>query len=135
MYGELNDLRILHAAQALQATLGRFERRLRDLVPQEHVRSELDAILEAPGAHSRLGAAQEALERRTWADGAAPATRELLQSMLECEEGAHQFYLRQLDRLSDPRLVALFRTAAHEEALHAERIRNILDGRPAGPIP
>lgn len=118
MYRRLNDLRFLRVAALLEQVLEAYEEYLRSLVPYGSVRRRLDPLFgEGPG-HLELKRSIARMEAEAKADEASVTPSDALQSMLDCESFAHDFYLSALDRLSDPRLVRLFRALADEERQH-----------------
>lgn len=115
----------------MEETFERYEEDLRGLLAEARVRARLSALFEPGPAHEEL--------RRAYADVSKEAARVrpdidewgVLQTLRDCEEAAHEFYVHQLDLLSDPRLVALFRKLRDEEATHIHAIdeaREILQG-------
>lgn len=122
MYRTLSDLRFLRVAALLEQTLERYEEFLKTLVPYRAVRDRLAPIFQEGPGHKQLAALLQELDvtTRVRADQIAP--QEALQAILDCETFAHAFYLSNLDRLSDPRLVRLFRSLADEERQHANHV-------------
>lgn len=122
MYRTLSDLRILHLAVSLEDTLERYEENLRNLIPEVVVRAKLRGLFEPGPSHEALREAYKQLSRKAGAAHAGLSTDDVLQTLLECESLARDFYLNHLDRLSDPGLVRLFRQMAAEEEQHVRAV-------------
>lgn len=122
MYRALSDLRFLRVAVLLEQTLERYEEFLRSLVPYGPVRERLAPIFKEGPGHLGLATLLKELEAATRDRSGEVAPQEALQAILDCESFAHSFYLSNLDRLSDPRLVRLFRTLADEERQHMSHV-------------
>lgn len=118
----LNDLRILRLALNMEESFERYEESLRDLIPQVPVRAKLAGLF-APGVgHLDLKEACRALSKAADGTRASLETTDILQTLKDCEDAAHEFYLHYLDRLSDPRLVDVFKRLAEEERQHAQLV-------------
>lgn len=127
MYRTLSDLRILKMAQYLEDMFEAYEEALRDSIAEVPVRARLAILFQDSPAHTSLKSelarlAQEAQRVEGHADSA-----DVLQAMHDCELSAHEFHLRQLDRVSDPRLVALFKRLASEELQHAQAVTGAMN--------
>lgn len=122
MYRTLSDLRILRLAVDLEETLEGYEQALRDSIPEVPVRARLKILFEEGPAHEALRSALREFAARAQEKGVVADTSDLLQSLRECELAAHEFYVNHLDRLSDPRLVDLFKRLAEEERSHLEAV-------------
>lgn len=122
----MGDLRILRLAMDLEDSLERYEESLRDGISEVPVRARLHELFAPSGAHLELKKSYDALAAKAGASKRSFPTEEILQSLLECERVARDFYLNQLDHLSDPSLVELFRALAREEAGHASAVEDAL---------
>lgn len=126
MYRTLSDLRILRLAVDLEHTLEGYETTLRDAIPEVPVRARLRVLFEDGAGHTELRQALRELAAAAERDGGVRDTEDLLQSLYECESLAHEFYVNQLDRLADPRLVDLFKRLASEEMAHRHAVEEAM---------
>ena len=126
MYRTLSDLRLVEMAEYLEDTFERYEESLRDMIPEVPVRAALAPLFEGGPSHAALKRFHQELTDRANALTEPGDTQDVLQVLLECERVAHQFYLSQLDRLGDPKLVRLFENLANEERGHIGAIQNAL---------
>lgn len=127
MFRALSDLRLLRLALHLEETLERYEEYLRSNLLDVPVRAKLAVLFEQGPYHQRLRQVSEALARVIDADPAPSDTQSVLQTLLDCERIARDFYVRQLDQLSDPVLVEIFQGMASEEARHMEVVRQAME--------
>lgn len=127
MYRILSDLRLLELAEYLEGTLERYEESLRDMIPEVPVRAALAPLFDAGPSHDSLKRFHQELKTRATQLKGPQDTQDVLQVLLDCEAVAHQFYLSQLDRLADPRLVTLFSGLANEERTHIQAIHAALE--------
>ncbi len=127
-YRAHSDLRILRLALNMEETFERYEEHLRDEIPEPAIRARLAALFEEGPHHRQLRRVHDELSRDVdLRSGSGLTTRDILQTLLDCERGAHEFYLHQLDLLSDPQFVALFRELAAEEAEHMAAVEAALN--------
>ena len=122
LYRTLSDLRVLQLATYLEDTIERYEESLRDMVPQVPVRARLAPLFQEGEGHRELKEALAATAQEAERLEGALDTEDVLQVLLECEKIAHGFYIDHLDRLSSPRLVALFQRLADEELGHMRAV-------------
>lgn len=127
MYRALSDLRLLRLALHLEETLERYEDYLRSSLLDVPVRAKLAVLFEQGPYHQRLRQASEALAKWIDADPPPNDTQSVLQTLLDCERIARDFYLRQLDQVSDPVLVDIFQGMAAEETGHMEAVRQAME--------
>lgn len=135
VYRLLNDLRILRLALHMEETFERYEENLRHDIPQVPIRAKLAPLFDEGDAHERLRRAFAELSRAAARRQSPADSASILQTLHDCEEAAHEFYLHYLDRLSDPALIQLFKDLAAEEADHAqvvEQAREMLRSFPVG---
>jgi bacterioferritin (cytochrome b1) len=90
------------------------------------VRARLAPLFAGGPAHQGLDQALDVALRDAERAGGTLETDEILQSLLDCERIAHDFYLFQLDRLPDEHLVTLFRQLADEEASHIRAVEDAM---------
>ena len=126
MYRTLSDLRVLRLATYLEDTMERYEESLRNLIPEVPVRACLAPLFEEGDGHKRLKEAVATTSKRAADVEEELETEDVLQVLLECEKVAHSFYLDQLDRLSNPTLVALFQVLAAEERSHMSAVEGAI---------
>lgn len=125
-YRALSDLRILRLAMDIEESLERYEESLRDNISEVPVRARLHELFSPVGAHADLKRSYDALAALANSPSNQLTTEDILQTLLDCERVARDFYMNQLDRLSDPRLVELFRRLAREESGHASAVEDAL---------
>jgi rubrerythrin len=120
---KLEDLRLLNVAHHLEEAFEGLERELESHIKSDAVRRALEPLFRGGAGHQRLEQELARLRAEMQAAEGSLTERDLLEAIRACEAMAHEFYLRRLDDLSDPRLVALFRDLAAEEGRHEEAVK------------
>ncbi|MBI2078671.1 MAG: hypothetical protein HYT80_09940 [Euryarchaeota archaeon] len=110
----------------MEETIERYEEVLRDMIPQVPVRASLATLFQGGEGHHQLKEALATTTREAEGLEEALDTEDVLQVLLECEKLAHAFYIDQLDRLSNPKLVTLFKRLAEEELAHMHAVEDAM---------
>lgn len=119
----LHDLRLVKLALHLETTIEALERDLRDRIPVVPVRAKLRGLFEdGPGHHALRKEAKRLAEQAMDAQTDL-TTHDILATLMDCETLAHEFYMRHMDDVSSPGLVAIFSQLAREEAQHRDLVR------------
>lgn len=133
MNPDVQDLRILRLALLYEEAYEPFVRRVaQDLVSDPAVRRRLERL--APPGEAHAGRVRDLLEEvsaRLKPGDALAAGRAALQDVVEVERAAREFYLRHLEELHDPSVVALFREMVREEGEHVREAERALEAHDA----
>lgn len=126
MYDELNDLRILKIALAVDDIFQSYKESLLHVIEDGAVQRELEESIGSGEAHERLEQVHDRLHAAVQDQSDTLQQEDVLQVMLECERSARNLFLRYLDRVKDPQIVELLRALALEEEDHARIIERAL---------
>lgn len=130
MNPQLNDLRLLHLAQAVEDIFEGLEKAFERHLPDGAVKATLKPLFLGGPNHHRLEEAYARLNRALAGVDVTPD--DLLDALLLCERTAQNFYLQHAKELQDPALARLFEGMAAEEGQHLRAVQEAQRLRQAG---